>query len=34
MIDGSRASGIGHGEMRFQNPISESAVDRLIDLLP
>ena len=34
MIDGPRASAIGHGEMPFHNPISESAVDTLIGLLP
>lgn len=34
MIDGARASAIGHGEMPFHNPISESAVDALIGLMP
>jgi SAM-dependent methyltransferase len=34
VIDGRRASAIGHGEMPFHNPISESAVDTLIGLLP
>ena len=34
MIDGPRASAIGHGEMPFHNPISESAVDAMIGLLP
>ena len=34
VIDRSRASAIGHGEMPFHNPISASAVDALIDLLP
>jgi SAM-dependent methyltransferase len=34
VIDGPRASAIGHGEMPFHNPISASAVDALIDLLP
>jgi SAM-dependent methyltransferase len=34
VIDRSRASAIGHGEMPFHNPISTNAVDALIDLLP
>jgi SAM-dependent methyltransferase len=34
VIDRARASAIGHGEMPFHNPISEGAIDALIDLLP
>jgi SAM-dependent methyltransferase len=34
MIDGARASAIGHGEMPFHNPISQGAVDMLVGLLP
>jgi SAM-dependent methyltransferase len=34
VIDRGRASAIAHGEMPFHNPISESAIDTLIGLLP
>jgi SAM-dependent methyltransferase len=34
VIDRARASAIGHGEMPFHNPISESTLDTLIRLLP
>jgi SAM-dependent methyltransferase len=34
VIDRDRASGIGHGEMPFHNPISEDTIDTLIGLLP